>query len=83
MVKINGFNFDIKSILIAVICSIFSLGLFMLPEAELSAQNYEVNEVYNVEEPCGDDGVDEIIHGKRKGFLGCWGSDSTCKTKCK
>lgn len=31
---------------------------------------------------CGDQDIDEIIHGKKFGFLGCFGSDSKCKTKC-
>lgn len=77
-------SFDLKSLLIVFVCSIFSFGLFVLPETDLLAQEYEVDEVtYVSDEPCEEGEVDEVIHGERKGPLGCWGSDSTCKTKCK
>jgi len=75
----------IKSVLVAMGCIAFSMGLFVLPQSNLTAQT-SATENFNlskVESPCGEDGVDEIIHGERKGFLGCWGSETTCKTKCK
>ncbi|WP_157939453.1 hypothetical protein [Gracilimonas amylolytica] len=75
----------IKSVLVAMGCIAFSMGLFVLPQSNLTAQT-TATENYNlskVEGPCGEDGVDEIIHGNRKLFLGCWGSETTCKTKCK
>lgn len=75
----------IKSVIVAMGCFVFSMGLFVLPQSNLTAQTSTTENISlsEVESPCGEDGVDEIIHGERRGFLGCWGSDSDCKTKCK
>lgn len=35
-----------------------------------------------VDGDCGDQQIEEITYGKRASFLGCFGSDSKCKTTC-
>ncbi|MEX0596977.1 MAG: hypothetical protein WD512_10810 [Candidatus Paceibacterota bacterium] len=69
----------IKQIFIAVLCTAFSLTLFMLPNVQGAENPTPI--VISEDSPCGDQGVKEIIYGENK-FLGCWGSNETCKIKC-
>jgi len=72
---------NIKSFFVIVVCTICSFGIFIIPNLELSAKVVG-NEVVAVEGPC-EEGIDELIAGKRLGFLGCWGARTACKIKCK
>jgi|AntRauTorcE11897_2_1112592.scaffolds.fasta_scaffold56738_1 hypothetical protein len=69
----------IKQIFIAVLCSAFSLTLFMLPNVQGAENSSPI--VISEDSPCGDQGVKEVIKGKNK-LIGCWGNDGTCKIRC-
>lgn len=69
----------IKPIFIAVLCSAFSLTLFMLPNVQGAESSTPI--VISEDDPCGDQGVKEVIKGKNR-LIGCWGNDGTCKIKC-